>query len=259
MTGQRSSRSANSGYGEPSPFDTTALPQDSLRTGLLQDRLMRLAGTPDDSSRIGTDLIVVAQLAAGLVAPVEYASVTSRSGGAYVTVAASDDVAVAVDQAQYDDGAGPCLEALDAEYPAAVPDIDATMTWPGFRSAAARLGLRASLSIPLFAGSGATIASLNLYSRDPGPMADLTSAVWAAYDPEIAGVWSRESLHPGGRELAAGLIGAHGLRGMIGHAVDIVAAGRPNSDGYLVLRRQAAEAGTSLSEVAARIIEQHRP
>jgi hypothetical protein len=50
-----------SGYGE--------------QTGLLQDRLMILAGTPDDSSRVATELIVVAQLAATLIAPVDYATV----------------------------------------------------------------------------------------------------------------------------------------------------------------------------------------
>jgi hypothetical protein len=175
----------------------------------LRDRLIALAGPPEDSSRTSTDLIVVAQLAARLVTPVECASVTCRSGRDYVTVAASSDDAVTMDQAQYDDRAGPCLEALEADYPAAVPDIAATLTWPGFRAAAARLGLTTSLSIPLVGGSGATLASLNLYSRDPGAMADLTSAVWAAFDPEIAGAWSRESLDPGGRELAAGLIGAH--------------------------------------------------
>src|SRR5690242_16639743 len=112
----------------------------------LHERLVTLAGTPDDDSRIAADLIVVAQLAASRIGAVTYASVTSRYEGAYATVAASDDVAVAVDQAQYADDAGPCLEALDAGYPAAVPDVAATMTWPRFREAAAGFGLHSSLS-----------------------------------------------------------------------------------------------------------------
>jgi GAF domain-containing protein len=237
-----------------------SLPRKSLQTGLLQDRLIGLAGTPDDSSRIDTDLIVVGQLAAWLVAPVEYASVTRRSDRTHVTVAASDDVAVTLDQAQYDDGAGPCLEALEADYPAAVPDIAATMTWPGYRDTAVLHGLKASLSIPLFAGSGTTIAALNLYSRDPGPMATLTSAVWAAYDPVSAGTWNRESLDPGGRELAAGLIGAHCLRSMIQHAIGVLgSADRRSSDhGYPALRKRAAEAGRSLTDTAAQVIEERQ-
>lgn len=235
-------------------------PENSRKIGLLRDRLVRLAGTPDDSSRIGTDLIVVAQLAASLIDAIDHASVTARSGGAYVTVAASSDVAVEIDQAQYDDKAGPCLEALEAEYPAAVPDIAAIMTWPGFRDTAAGLGLKTSLSIPLFAGSGTTIAALNLYSCDPGALKMLIAAVWAAYDPDVSDPWSREALDPGGRELTAGLIGAMGLRSMIQRAIDVLAAGSDMSPdrAYLALRMQAAEAGLSLTDTAAQVIEQNR-
>src|ERR687893_108626 len=47
-----------------------------------------------------------------------------------------------------------------------------------------RLGVRASLSIPLFAGRGTALAALNLYGRHPAALAPLTAAVWATYDPE---------------------------------------------------------------------------
>jgi hypothetical protein len=96
--------------------------------------------------------------------------VSSRYEGAYATVAASSDLAV-VDEAQYRDNAGPCLDALDTGSPAAVPEIAATMSWPGFRDVAVNPGLRASLSVPIFAGSGKTIAALNLYGRHCGAMA----------------------------------------------------------------------------------------
>ena len=200
-------------------------------TGLLQGRLPALAGTPDGDLRIETDLIVVAQLAAKLITGVDCASVTSRHEGGYVTVAASSDVAVAVDQAQYDDKAGPCLEALEGDYPAAVPDIAATMTWPGFRDNAARWGLRTSLSIPLFAGSGTTTAALNLYSRATGALSTLTTAVWAAYEPDFSDRRDPDALDAGGRELTAGLIGAVALRAMIQRAVAVLSAGEADTDG----------------------------
>jgi hypothetical protein len=229
-------------------------------TGPLQDRLLALAGTPDDSFRIGTDLIVVAELAANLITAVDCASVTSRHEGGYATVAASSDPAVAVDQAQYDDNAGPCLEALEASYPAAVPDIAATMTWPSFRDAATSLGMTTSLSIPLFAGSGTTIAALNLYSRRTGSLSALTTGVWAAYEPDSADRWDHDALEAGGRELIDGLIGAVALRTRIRRAVAVLSAGAMTADrGYLVLCNRAAEAGTSLTDTAAEIIEQHQP
>jgi hypothetical protein len=229
--------------------------------GLLRERLIGLAGTPDDSSRVGADLVLIARLAADRIAAVDYASVTSRYQGAYATVAASSDLARAVDEAQYRDDAGPCLEALDADYPAAVPEIAATMTWPGFRDTAVQLGLRTSLSIPLFAGSGKTIAALNLYSRATGPMKALTAAVWAAYDPDPSESATDQSLDSGGRELAAGLIGAVALRDRIQQAIGVImSASAQSADcAYLALRAQAAELGTSLTETAATVVDRLRP
>jgi hypothetical protein len=63
------------------------------------------------------------QLAADRVPGVDYASVTAIRDGAYVTVAASSDLAPAVDQAQYSDNDGPCLRSLQAQTVVPVPDI----------------------------------------------------------------------------------------------------------------------------------------
>jgi hypothetical protein len=228
--------------------------------GPLQQQLIGLAGTPDDSVQVGADLVVIAQLAAERIAAVDYASVTSRHEDAYATVAANSELAVAIDEAQYRDDAGPCLEALEASYPAAVPEIAATMTWPGFRAAAVKLGLRASLSVPLFAGSGRTVASLNLYSRHSGAIAPLGAAVWAAYDPDWSEPGQQDDLESGGRELVGGLIGALARRTMIQQAIGILMSttARTPDLAYLALRTRAAESGASLTDIAARVIEQQQ-
>jgi hypothetical protein len=101
-----------------------------------------LAGTPDDASWIDTQLLTIAQASADLITAIAYASVTAYREDAVTTVATTSDIARAVDQAQYDDQTGPCLEALDTAAPTPVPDISATMRWPGFRDSASRLGSR---------------------------------------------------------------------------------------------------------------------
>jgi len=108
--------------------------------------LTALAGTPDDASWIASQLVTIAQLSADLIAPVAYASITAYRDDAVTTVATSSEIALAVDQAQYAEQAGPCLDALDTASPIAVPNIAATMRWPGFRDSAYRLGVSASLS-----------------------------------------------------------------------------------------------------------------
>jgi hypothetical protein len=123
--------------------------------------LSALAGTPDDASWIPSQLATIAHSSADLIAPVAYASVTAYRDDAVTTVAISSEIALVVDQAQYADEAGPCLDALDSASPVAVPDVAATMRWPGFRDSAYRLGITASLSIPLFAGRGTAMAALN--------------------------------------------------------------------------------------------------
>ena len=228
--------------------------------------LIALAGTADDSSWIGCQLVGVAQLAVDLVGPVSYASVTAYRDDAHTTVAASSDVALAVDEAQYADRAGPCLSALAAGSPLGVPDVTATVHWPGFRDTASRLGLQASLSIPLFAGRGTSIAALNLYSREAGAMTGLIAAVRDAYDPRTSdphGSGSdvdRYDLDCGGADLVAGIAGAFAVRAVIQQAMGVVMADghRTTEAAYLVLRLRAAETGVTLLGAAEAVIAEQQ-
>jgi hypothetical protein len=217
--------------------------------------LTALAGTPDDASWIACQLVMIAHVSADLITPVAYASVTAYRDDAVTTVAASSEIALAVDRAQYADEAGPCLEALDTASPIAVPDVAATMTWPRFRDSADRLGIRASLSIPLFAGRGTAVAALNLYGHDPATMAPLTAAVWAAYDPHRAGTSAR-GLDHGGEALVTGLAGAFAVRARIQQAIGAVMAAthRTADAAYFILRLRAAETGATLTDTATAVL-----
>ncbi|GIF17041.1 GAF domain-containing protein [Actinoplanes teichomyceticus] len=236
---------------------TPRLPQ---HRGELSAALATLAGTPDDHSGVDDQLIAIGRLCAQRIAAVRYASVTVRHDGAYTTVAASNDIAVAVDEAQYAERAGPCLEAIDSATPLGVPDIAATMRWPGFRETAYRLGLHTSLSVPLFAGRGEPIAALNLYGHDSAMMSALTAAVWAAYDPAVPAGPDLPRLDAGGAELATGLTEAFAVRAVIQRALGVIARreGLPDR-AYATLRLRAADAGTSLFDAATTVIRESDP
>ena len=228
--------------------------------GRLSDTLITLAGTPDDHSAVEEHLITIAELSAQYVAPVSYASMTPRHEGAYTTVAASNDVATAVDQAQYADQTGPCLEALETARPLGVPNIAATMRWPGFRDTAYRLGLHTSLSIPLFAGRGKPVAALNLYGHDPSTMTALTTAVWATYDEAAPSKPGLFDLDPGGSELVDGLNDAFAVRAIIQQAIGVLVAtqrGTPDH-AYAELRLRVADTETSLLDTAHAVLTEQR-
>jgi hypothetical protein len=225
---------------------------DQVVRGPLLESLATLAGTPDDASGIDAQLVTIAALAADMVEPVSYASVTAVRGDAYTTVATSSQVALAVDEAQYADRTGTCLDALETATPVSVPAIETTMAWPGFRQAAFGLGLRASLSLPLFAGSGTPIAALNLYSHDADAMGPLTRRVWSIYDPQRPHHADRVDWKPGEAELLAGLAEAFAVRDLIQQAIGVVMARehRPADEAYLVLRGSAAASGVTLIDIA---------
>ncbi|HEX8631472.1 MAG TPA: GAF and ANTAR domain-containing protein [Catenuloplanes sp.] len=227
------------------------------------ERLVALAATPDDASDIDARLVTIAQLAADLVTPVSYASVTAERAGAFTTVAASSDLALAVDEAQYSENRGPCLDALQDGAPVAVDNIAATMRWPNFRDTAFRVGLRTSLSIPLFAGSGAPVAVLNLYGHDPDTMAPLTLRVWAVYDRDPTADDDHsprlDTLDPSSRELITGLSEAFAVRGTIQQAIGLIMAQHQctAAAAYLTLRVRASETGTPLADIAATVLMGH--
>jgi hypothetical protein len=230
--------------------------------GPLALNLIALAGTPDDAVA-DPQLVAVAQLAADMITAVSYASITALRDDAYTTVAASSELAVAVDQAQYNDGFGPCLDALDGGVPVTVADISATMAWPGFREAAFSMGLRASVSIPLFAGSGVPIAVLNLYGHDSAAMTALIAGVWAVYEPGKTP--APGDLVPasdaGAEELLAGLAEAFVIRSAIQQAIGVIMVRDKCTpgDAYLSLRARAVEAGASLTATASALIAGNVP
>jgi len=222
--------------------------------------LTDLANTPDDDVDLDRRLVTVAMLAAERIAAADYASITTQRDGGYVTVAASSEVARAVDEAQYGGNSGPCLDSVDTGAPVPVPEIGTAMQWPGFREEAFRLGLRASLSIPLFAGSGSPIAALNLYGRDHGVMAPLIEAVLTVFGAETDSDETDDpwpgALDDGGRELVAGLVESYAIRATIQRAIGVL-IGRESctaGEGYQVLRDRAAETRRTLRQTAAGLL-----
>jgi hypothetical protein len=230
--------------------------QQSPPRGDLRAALVALAGMPDDAPALHDQLLRIAVLVVHRVAQVDYASVTAERFGVPTTVAMTGQVAQAVDEAQYAEGTGPCLEALDGQV-LSVDDIASLVKWPYFRDVALGFGLRASLSIPLAAGRGDTVAALNLYGRDMAAVAALGARVVQLYGVEGADESAEPLDDEGAQELLAGLEAALAVRASIQRALGVL-IGRgegPAGSAYLVLRDIAAAAGSSLPDAAAALLD----
>ena len=98
-------------------------------------------------------------------------SVTMYSEDAPVTVASSGALAQAVDERQYEVGAGPCLDASRTGQVVLVDDLETETRWPEYAPRALEAGVRSSLSIPLLVDTK-PIGALNAYSRAPSGFAE---------------------------------------------------------------------------------------
>ena len=90
-------------------------------------------------------------------------------GGDPITVAASDEASVLVEELQFTLGEGPCMAAYASRSPVLVPDLRATAatTWPGYAPAAHGHGVSAVFAFPLQRGA-ARLGALDVYRAETG-------------------------------------------------------------------------------------------
>jgi GAF domain-containing protein len=93
--------------------------------------------------------------------------------GASVTLVESDRAftaafsgQLALDQTQYRDGFGPCLEIAQSAGTVTVPDMTAETRWPAFARQALAVGVQSSLSVALRLQE-AVVGALNIYASQP--------------------------------------------------------------------------------------------
>jgi GAF domain-containing protein len=106
----------------------------------------------------------VIDLAAEAVPAAAYTGVTMLVDDTVTTSVFSDPDVPEIDQAQYESGNGPCLDAFRHGKLYEIPSTTNDATWPEFSQAALAHGIRSTLSMPLIAG-GSAVGALNFYSE----------------------------------------------------------------------------------------------
>lgn len=124
--------------------------------------------------------------APAVIPDADLASVTVLRHGEFRTPVRTDPVAARLDEAQYQSGAGPCLDATRARGIGVSrhDDLAAPSTpWTGLADVAAQLGMHSVLAVGLFPNDRPPrLGALNLYARRPGALveADTEAAVLLA-------------------------------------------------------------------------------
>src|SRR5947209_7018480 len=135
--------------GPSSPSRARAMAGSPETSGVdLVAAFTRLQSLTLSTAPVGEFLSELAAVAPQLGGPAMSCSITVQGEHRPYTMTASDDLASRVDEVQYDEHEGPCLQALRDGVLIYVEDMHDETRWPGYRERAVAVGMRSSMSLP---------------------------------------------------------------------------------------------------------------
>jgi GAF domain-containing protein len=219
--------------------------------------LARIDYSRNDLQQVLTTIATLARRGIPASAGVSVTLVTEGSG---TTAAFTDDIAVALDEQQYDRGYGPCLEACESGETLVMADAGTENRWPGFTRRAVELGVHSSMSLPLPLQDAVT-GALNMYSVRPGAFDD-TALRTATTFAEYAGVAvANAQWHASAAALTEQMRHAARARAVIDQAKGILMARRACTaeQAINVLILAARASGRRLRDVAGVLVGAAQP
>ena len=174
------------------------------------------------------------------------------------TAVFTDPRVVEIDQGQYDAGLGPCLEAWATSSTVGLPDLDEWRDeYPLFVAAAARHGIRSTLSLPMVTRGGA-IGALNLYATVPSGFSAQDETLGVDLATASAVVLSNASAYWEAVELSQQLSDAMVSRAVIEQAKGMLMAqgvALTADDAFALLRETSQRENVKLREIAQRTVD----
>ena len=189
---------------------------------------------------VGT-LQEITRTATRLVPGADGASITTYQNGRPAAPAFSDQWAKELDELQFAESEGPCLDAARTGNLFRIRDLAAETRWPAYTERAVRLAARSMVSIPLHA-DGVNFGAMNFYSRDVDAFtgeAVALAQILAGHAGHASQVASAFFHH---RDLAEQLREAIRSRAVIDQAIGVLMAQRKvTADAAFGLLREASQ------------------
>jgi GAF domain-containing protein len=198
----------------------------------------------------------VADLAKTVMPQVAEASVSLVDDTSTTTVANTGQLALELDESQYERGYGPCLEAARGGEVMLVVDVRVETRWPRYVQVALEHGVRSSLSVPIPVQRAAH-ASLNLYALTPAAFDQASIEVGGTFASYAGVAIANMHLYDGSRRLVEQLQAAMVSRAVIDQAKGILMAQRHCSaqEAFEVLVDLSSRSNTKLRDVAQLLVD----
>ncbi|MDQ0983060.1 GAF and ANTAR domain-containing protein [Streptomyces sp. V2I9] len=181
--------------------------------------------------------------------------VTLERQGRPLTVASAGTSAPPLDEAQYGQDDGPCLEALREGHEVSVGDMREESRWNGYPAFAVASGTLSSLSLPIAAHSH-TAGALNLYSPKEHGFADADLGALRALAAQATGAVELAQRLADTRTFTADLEAALQSRAVIDQAAGIVMQQRrcTSEEALRILRTASQHRNVKLRDVCAQLV-----
>jgi GAF domain-containing protein len=204
-----------------------------------------------------TMLAKVARIAAEIVPGADFASITMVRDGKPTTPVFTDDLALALDEAQYELGDGPCLSAIRHRGVETFAAKSADR-WPAFAAAAQDAGVIGVLSAPLV-NEEVAVGGLNMYSKTTEAFDETARETASLFADQLGVAAAKAAQYVESYELVQQLQQALESRAAIDQAKGILMAqSRIGPDeAFNILVRASQNQNRKLRAIAAEIVERY--
>jgi GAF domain-containing protein len=184
------------------------------------------------------------------------ASVTVLGDDGARTAAATGQLAVVLDDSQYTNNSGPCLDAANDGTVHHITDVRTETRWPAFTAAAIERGARSSLSVPLQVQQR-VVGALNIYGHHPDVFDEESVRIAEGFASYAAVAVANAQLYTSTAALAHHMEQAMRSRAVIEQAKGILMAlhGLDADAAFGLLTQQSQRSHRKLRDVAQAIVE----
>jgi GAF domain-containing protein len=222
-----------------------------------QEAFIQLGRIPMDQWTLTQVLSQVAELAKATIPGADEVSVTlvEEAGADARSVAFTGDLAVQLDERQYERGFGPCMDACLGGTSITISDTATEERYSDFGAVAARAGVRSSLSVGMPVPQR-TVGGLNLYSRSAHAFDADAKALAQAFADYAAVALVNAALVDSKTALARQMEEAMASRAVIEQAKGILMArlACTADEAFTHLSRQSQRTNRKLRDVATELV-----
>jgi GAF domain-containing protein len=197
----------------------------------------------------------IAGLAKRTIPGTDEVSVTLVRGKGAYTAAYTGEIAVALDEAQYRKGYGPCLDASASGASLSLPEMATESRWPDWAARAREAGVNSSLSIGLPIHETVS-GALNIYALKPDTFDDDAIILAQTFAGYAAVALANAHLYDVTATLAQHMQAAMESRAVIEQAKGIIMGERrcTADEAFRIMSKLSQDSNRKLRDVAAALV-----